>query len=215
MDIITSIVEKIEHIPNLYYRDLMGYSYSGSGKLHSNILKLIATENNMDVEDIIKNLDYDLDKAQKMLWRTMDDNLHNIPRAFATARERGWDKIYLFADIHDTILCPDYASVAKIYEPMAKEVLKKISDRKDICLCLYTCSYPLEIRDYTDHFEKDGIVFEHINENSEAKNTKHGYFREKPYMNILLEDKAGFDAKTDWYIIDQLLDNEEILVGRG
>lgn len=193
MSLINRMTKAVSKMPNEHYRNIMQSRFA------------------LMPSGIPEFEERDIELAEKMLLRMMDNNLHNIPRAFETARERKWDKIFVFVDIHDTVLCPDYASVAKIYEPMAKEVLKKISDRKDMCLCLYTCSYPLEIRDYTDHFEKDGIIFEHINENSEAKNTKHGYFREKPYMNVLLEDKAGFDAKIDWYIIDQLLEVEPIL----
>ena len=45
----------------------------------------------------------------------------------------------------------------------------------------------------------------------EAENTKHGYFEDKPYMNILLEDKAGFDSETDWYIINDIIDNHRLI----
>jgi len=34
--------------------------------------------------------------------------IKGIERAFKTQKERGWDRIYYFFDIHETILYPDY-----------------------------------------------------------------------------------------------------------
>jgi len=149
--------------------------------------------------------------ATKYLIRSLDTNFHNIPNSFKIAKQRNYNKTYWFFDIHSTILKPDYNNVAKIYYPMAKEVLQKLSNRPDICICLYTCSYPEEIKDYLTFFENDNIVFEYTNRNPEASNTKHGFFEDKPYMNVLFEDKAGFDADVDWYIVNNLIDEYAIL----
>lgn len=157
------------------------------------------------LERKIANMEHIFDSniyLEKYLIRSLDKNPFNIPLAMDIAKSRGYDKIYLFADIHSTILKPDYDNVAKEYYPMAKETLQMLSKRKDVSINLYTCSYPKEIEGYINFFKKDNIKFIYTNKNPEAENTKHGYFEDKPYMNILLEDKAGFDADVDWYIVN-------------
>lgn len=201
MNYLTRLRNTETELPHLYYRELMVLSYSGG-------IEYLMKHFNKDEETIRK----DVKNGENMLFRMMDDNLHNLPGSFKIAKSRGWDKIFVFVDIHATILEPNYEDIAKIYCPMAKEVLQKMSSRKDVCLCLYTCSYPDEILEYVEFFKKDGIVFEHANENSETKNTKKGFFEDKPYMNVLLEDKAGFKSDVDWYIIDVLLDQQEPLI---
>lgn len=122
-----------------------------------------------------------------------------IDKSFKIKEAREWDKIYYFFDIHETMLYPDYNNKEpkKFYEH-AEDVLVYLSNRKDIELGLYTCSYPLQIQDYVDFFNEKNINFKHINRNISAADTKYGYYRDKPYYNVLFEDKAGFDATTDW-----------------
>src|SRR5690606_24304380 len=99
------------------------------------------------------------------------------------------------------------------FYPLAKEVLVELSNRKDIMLGLYTCSYPREIELYMEFFKSKGINFDMVNRNVDIENTSYGYFNEKPYMNVLLEDKAGFKAEYDWYIIKYILyKNPEIVL---
>ena len=49
------------------------------------------------------------------------------------------------------------------------------------------------------------IKIDFFNNNPEAKNTEYGDFTVKPYYNILLDDKAGFDPEEDWRIIYNFL----------
>ncbi|NJO63445.1 MAG: hypothetical protein HC836_36190 [Richelia sp. RM2_1_2] len=127
-----------------------------------------------------------------------------IIKAFKTKQERGWDKIFFYFDIHETVLYPDYNNVEpeKFYEH-AKDVLRYLSTREDIVMALYTCSYPVEIERYQKFFESKEIKFTYINKNPEVANTKYGYYEDKPYYNVLFEDKAGFDAENDWLEIKQ------------
>jgi len=129
--------------------------------------------------------------------------LKAFDNAFQKKRERGWEKIYVFVDIHETILKPTYTdSSEKCFYKLAKETLQILSNRKDISLGLYTCSYPEEIQDYLEYFIENGIHFEHINSNLEEGNNKYACFSEKPYFNVLLDDKAGFDPEEDWRKIE-------------
>lgn len=67
-------------------------------------------------------------------------------------------------------------------------------------MCIYTCSHPHEIAEYVKLFEKNNIKFKYINENPEVPTQTEGYgcYDKKPYMNVLFEDKAGFDPETEW-----------------
>ena len=127
--------------------------------------------------------------------------------AFKVSKERDWDYFYVFIDLHQTVLLPDYDKtfVSEFY-PHAKRVMQKMSNRKDMKLIMYTCSHPDEIENYINLFEDSGIHFDWINENPDVAGTKYGDFTKKPYMNVLLEDKAGFDANEDWLKIEKLLD---------
>lgn len=129
-----------------------------------------------------------------------------IENSFKKARERRWDRTYWFVDIHDTILIPNYGGTeAEEFYPLAKETLQLMSKRSDIVLSLYTCSWPREIQDYLLKFDEHNIRFDFINKNKDVKNTEYGYYLDKPYMNVLFDDKAGFNAKNDWqYVIDLL-----------
>ena len=122
-----------------------------------------------------------------------------IDTQFRRKEGRGWDKIYYFFDLHETVLYPDYDNKHELrFYKYAKEVLQYLSKREDISISIYTCSYPEEIERYIEFFKGHDIHFDFINKNPEAKNTTYGYYRDKPYFNVLFEDKAGFDAENDW-----------------
>jgi hypothetical protein len=123
-----------------------------------------------------------------------------IDRAFNTMEKRGWDSVFYYFDIHETILYPDYNNTDPLkFYPYAKEVLQHLSSRKDVKIALFTCSYPDQIVKYIDFFKEHGIIFEYANKNPDVKNTIYGYYEDKPYFNVLFEDKAGFDAEEDWF----------------
>jgi len=115
---------------------------------------------------------------------------------------RNWDKTYWFFDIHGTILKPNYTAgkTPTEFYHYAKETLQYISEKKDIVMCVYTCSHPHEIAEYVELFKKNGINFIYVNENPEVLTQEKGYgcYDKKPYMNVLFEDKAGFDPETEW-----------------
>ena len=115
---------------------------------------------------------------------------------------RNWDKTYWVFDIHGTILKPnyEYGNIPKEFYPLAKETLQMISEMKDVVMILYTCSHPHEIEQYIEYFEENNIHFDYINENPDITTNLEGYgnYDKKPYMNVLFEDKAGFNGDTDW-----------------
>jgi hypothetical protein len=116
--------------------------------------------------------------------------------------KRNWDKTYWFFDIHGTILKPNYqyGNTPKDFYPYAVETLQFLTKLPDVEMIIYTCSHPHEIKEYIKLFADSGIVFKFVNENPEVPTQVDGYgcYDKKPYMNVLFEDKAGFDPETEW-----------------
>lgn len=132
-----------------------------------------------------------------------------INNFFRDKEKRNWDKGYFFIDIHGTILKPNYqyGNTPSEYYPMAKETLQLISKIDDIVMIIYTCSHLHEIKEYLELFKSDNIHFKYVNENPEVPTDPKGYgnYDKKPYMNVLFEDKAGFNPETDWQEVYGLL----------
>ena len=123
--------------------------------------------------------------------------------------KRNWDKTYWFFDIHATILRPNYTygNTPKEFYPYAKETLQFLSKLPDIEMIIYTCSHSHEIDEYIKLFKENDINFKYVNENPEVITQKEGYgcYDKKPYMNVLFEDKAGFDAEVEWKEVLELM----------
>ncbi|MBR5736307.1 MAG: hypothetical protein IKX60_05910 [Bacteroidales bacterium] len=127
-------------------------------------------------------------------------------KAFVRKHEKGWEKIYVIVDIHDTILHACYDKGESYdYFPFAKEALQMMSSRDDICLILWSGS-PIEIlKTYRDRFAVDGILFEYINENPEVENSAFQDFDKKLYFNVGIDDRFGFEPEKDWEQVTEAL----------
>lgn len=120
-------------------------------------------------------------------------------KAQETAKKKNWSKIYIGVDIHETILIPTWTKILSAeYYPHSKETMKLLSDRKDICLILWSCSLPELNKEYFEFFKQDGINFDYINENPECPSTDYANFDLKLYFSVGLDDKFGFDPEEDW-----------------
>ncbi|TND09536.1 MAG: hypothetical protein FD123_1127 [Bacteroidetes bacterium] len=130
-----------------------------------------------------------------------------IHNAFRFARDRQWEKTYWAVDIHGTMIIPNYrgGEIPKSFYPYAVEALQLVSRRDDVCLILYTCSHPHEIDEYLEYFRTHEIHFRFVNENPEVENGAYGCYNDKPYFNVLFEDKAGFDPEEDWKHVHDLM----------
>jgi hypothetical protein len=119
--------------------------------------------------------------------------------AFQRKHEKGWQKIYVVVDIHDTILraCYDQEEIYD-YMPHAKPALQLMTNRDDICLILWSGCYKDRLEEYRQHFSEDGIRFDYVNENPEVLNTSFQCFEDKLYFNVGIDDRFGFDPETDW-----------------
>lgn len=139
-----------------------------------------------------------------------------IEKMFKHSFKKQWYETYFAIDVHGTIVIPDYRKSKNddvIFYPYAKETLQLLTQREDIKIIMYTSSYPEEIDNYTKVFKSNNIHFDYINENPEIDSTKgnFGYYVNKFYFNVLLEDKAGFRPDKDWkHIYDLFKKYEEL-----
>tara|TARA_R110000868_G_scaffold115997_6_gene309363 strand:+ start:8435 stop:8875 length:441 start_codon:yes stop_codon:yes gene_type:complete len=132
--------------------------------------------------------------------------------AFKCMDRNEWDHIYVFIDLHSTLVNPSYGHgkiSTELYDG-ALEGLKMLYNSEDVKMVMYTCSHPHEIVEYVNFFGGVGIKWDYINENPEVKtnNNYYGCYDKKPYYNVLIDDKAGFDGENDWAELNNYLKKE-------
>jgi hypothetical protein len=134
-----------------------------------------------------------LEKEYVMIAKT-------IQRQFEIAKQRQWDRTFWAVDLHGTVIKPNYRDdeLPTDYYPSALKTMRLLTMRTDIILIMYTCSHPAEIKRYLEKFRADEIHFDHVNKNPEVKSEGYGHYEDKPYFNLLLDDKAGFDPDVHW-----------------
>ncbi len=130
--------------------------------------------------------------------------IFNIARAFQQKRDRKWSVLYWCIDLHDCIIPGTYTreNEGRRLYPGAEEVLKHLSVRSDMRIILWSSSHKDSVNEImTWLFDEHGILIDYFNENPEVKTDCLCNFGRKFYFNVLLDDKAGFDGKTDWFLI--------------
>lgn len=133
--------------------------------------------------------------------------MKHVKKVFSDKVKRGWGRIYITIDLHDTIIEGKYNlnnDGANFY-PNAINVLKSLSYRTDICLILWTSSHTKPVKDILDVMDTHGVKFEYFNENPECPSTELCDFTRKFYFNILIDDKSGWDGMTDWFLFEETL----------
>lgn len=119
--------------------------------------------------------------------------------AFRRKQEKCWEKIFVVVDIHDTVLHASYHNAERYrFFPHARQALRILSQRSDVCLILWSSSYPDALQRYVDFFSRQGIRFNHVNCNPEVNNTSLQDFSHKLYFNVGIDDRFGFQPQTDW-----------------
>lgn len=132
----------------------------------------------------------------------------HIEKVFTVDKlKRGWSTIYWLVDVHGVIIPSSWhkANDFRFINDWCPLVLRWISDQPDQRLILWTSSFPAEGATIIEWLQKHGIHVDHYNHNPEEKNTDFADFSRKPYFNILIDDKAGFEPETDWGVIRKTL----------
>jgi len=134
----------------------------------------------------------------------MGDILNLIQRQHNKQMTQQWYETYWLIDCHGVIIRPNHRDELPNrlnYYDFAKRSLKLLTARTDIRMILYTCSHEYQIKHYTNLLSMDDIEFDYINDNPEIGEGDYGDYTHKPYFDVYLDDKAGFDAEAEWYDI--------------
>ncbi len=134
-----------------------------------------------------------------------------IKNAYAKAKSRNWDTMYWMIDIHETLIHSSYnGSGVLLWLPGAFEMITDILRFPENKIILWSSMQSLDagdgkmslqtfraeiIRKTSHRLEAENRIF--LNGNPEVENTSYADFSIKPYFNILLDDKAGFDYHWD------------------
>ena len=128
--------------------------------------------------------------------------LKAVERMYRRKAEKGYSKVFIYIDLHETVMLPNYKNNDIVYYSYAKETLQLLSKLDNVVLGIYSSSYHKSIAQYQKEFKKEGINFIYFNANPEVQDTEYGCFSKgKFYFDLLIEDKAGFDAETEWKIL--------------
>ena len=127
-------------------------------------------------------------------------NLCNLKRTFALKPQRGWDTMYVLVDVHGTIIPGSWHTKNdfRFISEDCKEVLQWMTKRKDFRIIIWTSSTGDEIVGIIQWLASHNIFIDYHNGNPEVRDTEYACFDYKPYFNILIDDKAGFEPERDW-----------------
>lgn len=141
-----------------------------------------------------------------------------LERELGKMSSRGWDTIYVLVDIHETILKSTWKAnvFPETWYRGAEEALRLMSEDRRIKLILWTSSKETDIIAYLKMFEEKGIWFDFVNSNSECLNTPYADYSMKPYFNVAIDDKCGFEPDKDWTaLVDWFKENRWDKVDEG
>ena len=138
----------------------------------------------------------------------MGDIIDVIERQYDKQMRRQWYETYWLIDMHGVIIRPnhkeDLVNRLDFYD-FAQRSLQMLTNRPDIRTILYTCSHDYQIRHYVNLLGMADIEFDYINDNPEIGKGDYGDYTHKPYFDVYLDDKAGFNSEVEWYDIFNFL----------
>lgn len=183
--------------------------YSTSYQQYPTYLDYLWGGKSMNTVINYKTSEEELDRPSSNSTKENVSIIKSMEREYGLMEPRNWDRIFMFFDLHGTVIKPNriVGNTDIEYYPYAKETLQILSKQSDVDLNIYTCSHEHEIIEYQKKFKADGINFKYVNENPDVETGGYGNYDIKPYMNVLFEDKAGFFGETDWEPVYEFVKN--------
>ena len=135
----------------------------------------------------------------------------NIIKAIQTAerkqKERGYEFLYWCIDIHGVILSHTNTlyNIDAVFYPYCIETLLRLSNTRKHKLILWSSSRDVAITRVMGDLMRCNIRINYVNENPDFGITGICDYTKKFHFDVLLEDKAGFEAETDWKVIYKYL----------
>lgn len=129
----------------------------------------------------------------------MNRMVQQFEKSFKVAHERGWNKIYVGLDIHETVMEPTWSKdlSTKFYDN-SLETLKLMSDDENVCIILWSSSLDESNEFYKNILAENGVNVNYVMHNPECPSTDYANFDKKMYFNVGLDDKFGFIPNEDW-----------------
>jgi hypothetical protein len=134
----------------------------------------------------------------------MGNIINVISRQCKKQMAQKWYETYWLIDMHGVIIRPNHKDELPnklAFYDFAQRSLQLLTARSDIRTILYTCSHDYQIRHYVNLLREYSIEFDYVNDNPEIGEGDFGDYTHKPYFDVYLDDKAGFDAENEWYDI--------------
>jgi hypothetical protein len=130
----------------------------------------------------------------------------SIEEVFKLKKLNNWDKLYFAVDLHNTIIKSGRNIPLYVY-PEAERGLKFLSTIPYITLILFTSTHRELLQPFYCWCYDKFITFKYLNENPECSTNKHqGDYSKKFYYSVLLDDRAGFDYRTDWDLLIETIE---------
>ena len=143
----------------------------------------------------------------------MNRLVQQLEKSFAQLEKKKWDRIFVAVDIHETVMEPTWSdTLSSKFYPDAIDALKLMSERKDICLILWTSSNKENAQSYFDILKSHGVNMDYINSNPEVTDKHYADYSLKFYINLILDDKAGFLPEEDWRALKGYLKLKNLLL---
>ena len=134
----------------------------------------------------------------------MGNIINVISRQHNKQMMQHWYETYWLIDMHGVIVRPNHKNELPNrldFYDFAQRSLQLLTARPDIRTILYTCSHDYQIRYYVNLLREYSIEFDYVNDNPEIGEGDFGDYTHKPYFDVYLDDKAGFNAEDEWYDI--------------
>jgi len=123
-------------------------------------------------------------------------------KAFERMAIQEWPFIYISVDLHETICHGHHYSGQQIkFYPYTIDCLQFLLKHPLFKVGLYTCTRDEYLKPYFDALKVEGVIFDYINDSPVTEPTALASFEKKPYFNVLVDDKAGFDATVEWEVL--------------